>query len=138
MKYFNLSQCTGPRMVYFRSTDVEQKNYHRLLWSVPDEWLYLLMTGQEIEVIDQSSNRGKIEHIFIPVLNDVINYMSGAAEPKARHLKACFLLALDALNRDSSLNKKFEFWTKRIKHAVAIRAKTVHVDRELNPLEMAS
>ena len=56
-KYYNLSQHSGERLVYFRSTDVEQNNYHRLLWSVPDEWLYLLSKNKSILVIDKSKKK---------------------------------------------------------------------------------
>jgi hypothetical protein len=132
--YWNLTQCNGPRTVYFRSTDVEQKNYHRLLWSVPDEWLYLLYKSESIRVVDKSSNKGKIEHIFIPVLNDLINLMSGDWPPKAKNLKEHLRLAQDAMNRDSLLNKKFAYWCNRITQPVEIRAQTIHVEREENPI----
>ncbi len=134
--YYNLTQCTGPRVVYFRSTDVEQKNYHRLLWSVPDEWLYLLWKGDKIKVIDKSSNsRGKIERIFIPVLNDLLNLLSMSDFHGHPSLKHHMAYAISALNVDPALNKKFTFWTDRLNHDVYIEAETVKVDREENPMD---
>jgi hypothetical protein len=133
-RYFNLTQSSGHRVVYLRSTDIEQKNYHRLLWSVPDEWLYLLMVGDEIEVVDISSNKGKIEHIFIPILNDLLNHMSGTASPQHNNLKEHLSFAMNALNSDSSLSKKYSFWCDRFESPVNIKAKTFRVDREPNPL----
>lgn len=133
--YYNLTQCSGDRVVYFRSTDVEQKNYHRLLWSVPDEWLYFLYIGVQIKVVDRSSNKGKIEHIFIPVLNDLLNVLISADYvPQCPNLKAHLLLAQDALNKDSSLSKKFTGWTGRMKSPIRIDARTIHVDSEYNPI----
>lgn len=45
--YSNLTQnISGNRFVYLRSTDVEQMNWERLLWSVPDEMLYFMSLGE--------------------------------------------------------------------------------------------
>jgi hypothetical protein len=134
--FYNLTQCGNAdvRTVYLRSTDVEQHNYHRLLWSVPDEWLYLLFLDHDICVIDKSTGKGKIGRIFIPVLNDLINCMSMNLQPHSPHLKAHLLMAKDALNKDSSLNKKFEFWTSRLTRRVDIMTMTLHVEKEENPL----
>jgi hypothetical protein len=122
-------------MVYFRSTDIEQRNYHRLLWSVPDEWFYFLMVGDHIEVIDKSSNhRGKVERIFIPVLNDLFNCFSIRKEiPDRLDLREHFDAALVALHIDNFLKTKFKFWTKKLDHHVHITAKTIHVNHEENP-----
>jgi hypothetical protein len=125
--------------VHLRSTDIEQENWSRLLWSVPDEWLYLMAAGEEVCVVDKSTHRhGKVERVFVPVLNDLINYFTGY-EPENRNLKEHLKLALEALNRDSSLNKKFVFWLRRMNGngsgRVEVKAKTIHVQREENPLE---
>ena len=68
--YHNMTQAFGPRLCYFRSTDVEQKNYHRLLWSVTDEMLYLsLVKGMKIVVIDRSTKpKNKNHRDFLPYL----------------------------------------------------------------------
>lgn len=49
IRYDNLSQSLGGRACYFRSTDVEQMNYERLLWSIPDDWFYQWYKGNIIE-----------------------------------------------------------------------------------------
>jgi hypothetical protein len=133
--YNNLGQITKGRLVYFRSTDIEQKNYHRLLWSVPDEWLYLLTKGDQITINDISSNKkGKVERIFIPVLNDLLNFIWLAEKPKNNNLQHHLEFAIQALDDDSMLHRKFMFWTKLCKEKVEIVAKTKIVDKEPNPL----
>lgn len=131
--YYNLSQCHGDRVVYFRSTDVEQKNYHRLLWSVPDEWLYLLYNGCEILVVDASKHRkGKIERVFIPVLNDLLNTKAFGTPPEHTNLVDCFVSAQNALKHDKALDKKYRFWTRRLRYEVDIKALTIRVAIEPN------
>ncbi len=121
-------------MVYFRSTDVEQKNYHRLLWAVPDEWLFLLSSGTSIAVVDKSSNgSGKIERIFIPTLNDVLNSVLFGHLPASKRTIAHFHYGMAALKKDKSLLTKFKFWRGKVSHIVNIQARTIRVHRELNP-----
>ena len=129
--YHNLTQCHGPRMVYFRSTDVEQMNWQRLLWSVPDEWFYWLMKGYQIIVVDKSQHkRGKIERIFLPVLAHIINHVDWARHtlPK-EHVE----LAFEALNMPN-INAKYTFWFNKLKYPVEIKGKTIKVKREDNPI----
>lgn len=130
--YYNLTQCAQRPAVYFRSTDVEQMNWHRLLWSVPDEWLFLLYCGESICVIDKSTGRGKIERIFIPVLNDLLTFLIEDKQPSHKDLLPHFAAALEALKADKSLRCKFTFWTDRITGPIHIGAMTVKVDREEN------
>ena len=132
--YYNLSQCSGERTIYLRSTDAEQKNWHRLLWSVPDELLYNLYLGNQIVIIDKSKNRGKIEHIVVPVINDLLNSLAGIKSHRSNYLKPCFELARTALRNDTSLNRKYVFWTSKFKREICIKAKTIRVHREENPL----
>jgi len=131
--YSNLTQCLiSHRLVYLRSTDVEQLNYHRLLWSVPDEWFYFLHLGEEIIIIDKSKHkRGKIERIFIPVLVDLLNYLYFKKNPKNRYLIQHFNKALEILNTERDLYTRYLFWKNRIKE-VKIRAITMQVKKEPN------
>jgi hypothetical protein len=136
IKYYNLSQCEGDRLVYFRSTDIEQHNYHRLLWSVPDEWLYLLHKNHDIMVIDNSSNndQGKVERIFIPILNGYLNFLYHEEHSDRKDLRNHFRYLVDALKQDKQLVTKFDFWKTKIANKVNIQAKTIRVSKELNPL----
>ena len=139
--YNNLSQLIEGRLVYFRSTDVEQKNYHRLLWSVPDEWFYLLSKGYTIIVRDISSNKkgGKIERIFLPVLCDVLNNLLGLSKDiKNKQLKEHFKKAMDAVEADKQLKRRILFWKGRINKPVRIVGKTIIVEKEPNPLILGS
>ena len=132
--YYNLSQCSGERTIYLRRTDAEQKNWHRLLWSVPDELLYNLYLGNQIIIIDKSKNKGKIEHIVIPVINDLLNHLAGIKSQRSNNLKEHLRLAQEALSNDTSLNRKYIFWTSKFKNKICIQAKTIHVQKEENPL----
>jgi len=135
IRYYNLSQCEGDRVVYLRSTDVEQKNYERLLWAVPDEWLYRLYRRDTILIIDISSNgKGKIERIFIPVLVDVLRKVLLGKEPINKHLTAHINLALGTLNSNTLLMTKYKFWRGKI-NAIDIVARTISVEKEPNPLQ---
>lgn len=132
--YYNLTQASGDKVVYFRSTDIEQHNWHRLLWCIPDEWFYKLYLGDNILVIDKTSNhKGKIERIFIPVLVDLLKAMFLDEPPVANHLKDHFQMACQALQDDNSLNTRIMFWKDKI-HAINIVGHSVHVEREENPI----
>ena len=114
--YYNLTQfySVRKRLVYFRSTDVEQGNWDRLLWSVPDEMLFLIARGYEIIIYDKTSNgKGKIEKIFVPVLEDLLNYIYFGFAPKYKRLRSSFVKALKVLNDNSKLFTKFMFWKDR-------------------------
>lgn len=131
MKYYNLTQAEGNRMCYFRSTDIEQKNYKRLLWSVPDEMLYFLAQGKKIIIVDKSLKpKGKVEKIFIPVLNDLLNYLYFKQKPANPHLQHHWWRAWTEIKRDVQLRRKFLFWKKYLRFPVEIRAETVKVERE--------
>ncbi len=125
--FHNMTQSFGSRLCYFRSTDVEQKNYHRLLWSVTDEMLYLsLMKGKKIVVIDRSTKRqNKIHRVFLPVLMALLNGSDVA------HLAASRAQAAQALDADQSLRTRFEFWRKRARHKAVFRGRTIQVRREV-------
>jgi hypothetical protein len=125
--YHNMTQCFGPRLCYFRSTDVEQKNYHRLLWSVTDEMLYLsLIKGQKIVVIDRSTKRrNKIHRVFLPVLESFLN------ATYAQHLSASKRQMEAALLADPSLKTRFDFWRTRARHKAVFRGRTISVRREV-------
>ena len=132
--YNNLSQMTQGRLVYFRSTDVEQHNLHRLLWSVTNEMLYILSQGNTILIKDKSIHkRGKIERIFVPTLNDLLNFIYFGKSPKNKNLLPHFQGALKALVDDHNLYKKYTFWRRKVKE-IKIIGKTIKVKKELNPL----
>jgi len=135
MIYYNLTQCSGDRVVYFRSTDIEQKNYERLLWSVPDEWFFLFYKGEPIHVVDKSTHkRGKIERIFIPVLNDLLNAMWFGDKPKNTNLSEHFLFASKTIHDCKNLRRRFDFWFKKISNRIIITCATIKVDKEDNPI----
>jgi hypothetical protein len=134
-QYNNLGQLIHGRLVYFRSTDVEQKNYERLLWSVPDEWMYHLSCNKKILLNDISSNhKGKIERIFLPVLSDLLNNILLNKPIKNKQLKQHFELALNEVEKNKSLKTKFIFWKGKIKQEIEIVGKTMVVKKEPNPL----
>ena len=134
--YHNLTQNTEGRLVYIRSTDIEQKNWHRLLWSVPDEWLYQMRLGENIEVVDITSNSsgGKIKRIFCPVLADVLNFLFFGHEPVNKRVIQHYQYALTALRADKSLMQKFLFWKGRVKLPVVVFCNPIIVEKEPNPL----
>ncbi len=140
--YYNLSQTADPqkRLVYFRSTDVEQHNYGRLLWSVPDEILFLLVSGYDVEIIDISSNgRGKIERIFIPVFNDLLRSVWHKLPIKNRALVPHYFHAMNALFEHKGLRTKYVSWKKHAGHDCGVViGKTIRVNREPNPLAKRS
>lgn len=124
------------RLCYFRSTDVEQKNYERLLWSVPDEILFQLAKGYLIIITDSSTKtKGKIERIFIPVLKDILNYLwfgMGRTGSSPEHHN----FALEALEKNNSLKQKFLYWKNYAEHPVKLTAKTNRIERELDVKEL--
>ena len=138
MDYYNLSQNLTGRLVYIRSTDIEQHNWRRLLWSVPDEWLFLLSKDEEIVINDITSNHngGKIKKVFCPVLSDVLNYLLFDSPPQYNLFKHHYRDAMAEIDDDNLLKTKFLFWRKKIKKYVTIVGKSILVDKEPNPLEL--
>jgi hypothetical protein len=145
--YFNLRQglraltkfhYTCPRFVYFRSTDIEQKLYDRLLWSVPDEMLFFLARGFEVYVVDCSTKKyGKVERIFIPVLRDLLEFLWFKKEVREKKLKEHFRIALETLERNQLLKTRFLIWRKHLNtEEVRLKALTVKVKRELEDGEI--
>lgn len=134
--YYNLSQNTNGRLVYFRSTDVEQKLWKRLLWSVPDEMLYHIANEKQIKIIDKTSNirGGKIKRIFIPVLNDLLAHLYFSSKITNTHLLNHLSLALDNIMMDKLLETKFMYWKKNIKILIPIIGEDIIIDKEPNPL----
>jgi len=131
MKYYNLTQTNGTRNCYFRSTDVEQKNWRRLLWSVPDEFLYFWSIGKEVVIIDKSTKpRNKIEKIFVPVLVDLLNFLYFKKRSENVPLLPHFKKGLIELENDRLLFTKFYFWRKRIKK-IRIKAITIKIPKEI-------
>ena len=130
MIYGNLSQCPMERNVYLRSTDVEQCNWTRLLWSVPDEWFWLWNRGEEVKLFDCSTKpHGKIERIFIPVLIDVLNNLWFVHPPANKKLKHSYQQAMDVLENNAILYTKYGFWRGKIKE-VKLSCETIQVKRE--------
>ena len=139
VRYYNLTQAlpfTKPnsRLCYFRSTDVEQKNYERLLWSVPDEMLYHLARGQTVEIVDASRHkRGKIEKIFVPVLCDLLRSVWFGQRPRNKQLLDHYARALNTLLTNKLLLAKFSFWKDFcICNEVKLVARTIHITAEKN------
>lgn len=118
-------------MCYLRSTDVEQKNWKRLLWSFPDEMLYFLSQDEDIVIIDKSKHKhGKIEEIFCPVMDDFLNMLYFFTSPKNNHLKPHLEIAFEQLS-DKFLKTKFTFWRKYMSR-VHIIGRTIQVEKEPN------
>lgn len=142
IEYHNLTQFADDnlRLVYLRSTDIEQMNWHRLLWAVPDEWLFHLFGGRDIVLHDKSSNKtGKIERVFCPVFNHVMSQIayggSARKHPMIEHIRAAEV----ALKADRALRTKYEFWGRQLcvkRGVVAVR--TIRVEKEENPLRKES
>jgi len=125
----------GERQIYLRSTDIESSNWVRLLWSFTDEMLYLMSRGEPITIIDKSiKQHGKIERIFIPVMNDLLNLIYFDQEPQNKRVLSSFELAFEALKSDNLLKTKYLYWKGKIKK-VELYGITIRVDREPNPLE---
>lgn len=115
--YENLGQCVGDRVVYIRSTDIEQMNWHRLLWSIPDEWFYRWSIGDEIVVHDVTSNSsgGKVKRIFVPVVSVVMGILLRSQYPTKRHkMQEHIEAALQAQRDDKALGQRIRFWADKI------------------------
>lgn len=133
--YYNLTQLSGERVVYFRSTDVEQRNYRRLLWSVPDEFFYRWYLGDTVVVVDASTNRrgSKVIRIFIPVLKDFLNKIYFNLEPVNRYLFHHYQTALEVYHSDTQLRTRYKFWRGKIK-CINLKGISIYVPKEPNPL----
>lgn len=138
MRFYNLSQCatqTG-RKIYLRSTDIEQRHWRRLLWSMPDEALMELALGGMVEIVDMSTKQcGKIERICIPVLLDVLRQLWFREPPVSPMYRAHFHKAMREIEADTLLRSKYEYWKRLVPYQIDLRAVTIQVEREPNLLE---
>jgi hypothetical protein len=134
MIFHNLTQCTGERCCWLKSTDVEQSatNFRRLLWSVPDEWLHLWHIGEEVILYDESIKaHNKIERIFAPVLIDLLNCLYFNETPKNTKLKSTYEIAMNCLKNDNLLFQKFNYWRGKI-DKIKLKVVTNQVKKENN------
>ena len=131
-----MSVYSGRRVHYccFRSTDVEQQNYRRLLWSVPDEMLLFLALGKEVVVLDGSvKGKGKVERIWIPVLRDILRFHWRRAEPREKRLKPSFSAAYSVLLDDTQLRTRFDYYGEiadKYRSEIRLEARTMRIERE--------
>lgn len=133
MIYHNLGQSVGDRVVYLRSTDIEQMNWRRLLWSVPDEWFYLWSLGKTIVVkeITSNTNGGKIKRIFAPVFKDVIDNILFDEYPLNKNLHEHYKKAIEEIKSDPLLLRRMKFWKRKIL-TTDFRVEVTIVKREPN------
>ena len=140
MTYYNLTQAAptdyfSTRSCYFRSSDVEHKHWRRLLWSVPDEMLFLLAKGVTVRIYDKSTrNKGKIEMVFCPVLQVLVNYLwfQVPLPDKLYSFEPHSQLALSALTTDTQLYDRFLFWKPFAKKKVEVYGFTEKIKKELS------
>jgi hypothetical protein len=126
-------------MAYLRSTDVEQGNWHRLLWSVPDEWFWRWANGHSVALMDETTHPrgGKIERIFRPVFLDLmrVEVLRLEPEPQERQLMDHYRRAVAALRGDVSLGTRYRFWRGKIKHEPWFYVTSRVVARESNVVQ---
>jgi hypothetical protein len=123
------------RKIYLRSTDIEQRHWQRILWSIPDELLYELAKGNKVEIIDQSTKiHGKIERICIPVLLDILRYVWFQEPPLFKLYTRHYQDALQILKTDTLLYSKYKYWRNLNPFRIDLLATTLQVERELNPI----
>ncbi len=112
--YSNLGANSGSKMMYIRSTDIEQKNWKRLLWSFPDEALYFMSKGKKIIIIDKCCKKiGKVERIFCPVMTDffrILRKLSPIRKDLKFHLEKIF----EELSKDNLLYRKYIFFKYKL------------------------
>ena len=113
--YNNLGARSGNRMIYIRSTDIECKNWKFLLMSFPDEALYFMTLGYDIEIHDNSSNAsGKIERIFCPAFSDFLRVLR--QEPcENKNVKAHTEYAYEAYKKNKDIKRKYDFFKNKLK-----------------------
>lgn len=129
MKYKNLGANCGKRMMYIKSTDIEQKRWDKLLLSFLDEALYFLSIGKRIIIEDKCNKKhGKVERIFAPVMSDFLSHISGGGT-KNNNLKHHFAIAMTAFKNNKIIKAKYDFWKKRINNPVIV-GKTIFCEKE--------
>lgn len=126
--YANLGSNIGARMMYIRSTDIEQKNWVSLLASFPDEALYFMTRGKKIIIVDKSSNKGKVEHVFCPAFSDFLRNIRG--EPMLNFtLLPHIRTAVSAYEYNKFLHTKYSFFKNKLK-TLEVIGRTIRVAKE--------
>ena len=127
--YHNLGACSGHRNMYIRSTDIEQKNWERLLMSFPDEALFFMTKSKNIIIIDKcSKKKGKVQRIFCPVMTDFFRCLKGY-NIKNKILEEHLGLAINAYNNNKNLFRKYKFFKDKI-NTIRVRGRTIYMKKE--------
>ena len=135
--YCNLSHWLCNRVVYLKSTDIEQMHYERLLWSIPDDWFYQWYKKNTIVLKEKSTHidGGKIIRIFIPVLIDLFRkiYFNQDELVNKKFINH-FNLAYQTLTSNKLLYTKYMYW-KGLIEEIKIKVVYKKVDKEVNLLK---
>lgn len=133
INYYNLSACSGHRMMYLRSTDIEGMNWESLLLSFPDEALYFMSQGKTIIITDHSTKKkGKIERVFVPAFLDFLRRINGQ-DIKDPIVLAHTNKAYEAYRLSKVVQRKYNFWRHRIRQPNVIGV-TVQKEKEISVL----
>ena len=122
--------------VYIRSGWIECMNWEGLLWSVPDEMLMYLASGEEVYIIDASTHdAGKVERIFCPTLRAMLKMVWLERESRGVMIEH-LLKAYDALK--GSLDRKYKVWKLLAESMddVKLYGSTHQIDRECTQREI--
>ncbi len=127
--YKNLGANSGERMMYIRSTDIESKNWEKLLLSFPDEALYFMSKGNKIVIEDRcSKGRGKIQRIFAPAMTDFLRHLAGL-KPLHKNLQHHTAFAIAAYKRDKIIGWKYGFFKDKLNN-YTVRGRTIKMKKE--------
>ena len=127
--YYNLGANCGDRMMYIRSTDIEQKQWEKLLLSFPDEALFFMKKGKKIIIEDRCCKaHGKIQRIFCPAISDFLRIISGL-KPISKQIKQHTEMALLAYEKNKIIKAKYKFFVGKLNN-FTVRGRTIKMKKE--------
>ena len=127
--YKNLGANSGERMIYIRSTDIEQKRWDKLLLSFTDEALFHMTMGRKIVIEDKCCKKyGKIQRIFAPALTDFLRWLVGL-RPLHNNLKDHLQMAIMAYSENKIVKAKYDFFKKKLNN-YTVRGRTIYMKHE--------
>lgn len=127
--YKNLGANSGDRMIYIRSTDIEQKRWDKLLLSFTDEALFHMTMGRKIVIEDRCNKpQGKVQRIFAPAMTDFLRYLC-KLRPLHNNLKDHLQMAIRAYLENPIVKSKYDFFKKKLNN-YTVRGRTIYMKSE--------
>jgi len=115
---------------HIQSSHIESKQWDRLLYTLPDDMLYRLAVGEEINIIDCSSNsKGKVIKSIPIIVHFLKRYWDNRLDFIGLDRKYIQRL-YKSLSKQT--RRKLKYYRKYYKGKINLKGINIRVDKEIN------